>query len=220
MKYIIMCGGNYKHWEKPRQLTIINGEEIVARTIRLLKENGIEDISISSNDPVFEKFGLPVLKHDNSYNVLWHKQDGEWLDCFYLIDEPVCYLFGDVVYSEKAIKKIIETETEDIELFGSIPPFSKDYIKNHIESFGLKVVNIEHFKKSLKKTKELGKENKFIRKPIIWELWTVIKNNPIQKQGEDYIYDYTCINDYTCDIDWNEDIIKFNKLLGSDKNEI
>ena len=48
MKYIIMCGGNYETFETPRQLTKIKGEPLVARTIRLLQEQGVEDIAISS----------------------------------------------------------------------------------------------------------------------------------------------------------------------------
>ena len=50
MKYIIMCGGTYKQWETPRQMLPVNDEPIVARTIRLLTENGINDIAISSNN--------------------------------------------------------------------------------------------------------------------------------------------------------------------------
>ena len=42
MRYIIMCGGDYPTWEVPRQLTEIKGEPIVARTIRLLRKNGIK----------------------------------------------------------------------------------------------------------------------------------------------------------------------------------
>ena len=38
MKYIIMCGGKYDEFEKPKQLLEVNGEVIVERTIRLLKE--------------------------------------------------------------------------------------------------------------------------------------------------------------------------------------
>ena len=51
MFYIIMCGGTYKKWETPRQLTKVCGEPIVARTIRLLREQGVDDIAISSNNP-------------------------------------------------------------------------------------------------------------------------------------------------------------------------
>ena len=72
MRYIIMCGGSYKVWDKPKHLTEINGEPIVARTIRLLKEAGIKDIAISSNNDVFRQFGVPVLKHRNEYYVVRH----------------------------------------------------------------------------------------------------------------------------------------------------
>ena len=69
MKYIIMCGGDYKKWKEPKQIYELNGEPIVARTIRLLRECGIDDIAISSNNPVFEKFGVPVLSHINPWQV-------------------------------------------------------------------------------------------------------------------------------------------------------
>ena len=60
-KYIIMCGGNYDYWQTPKQMLEINGETIVERTIRLIKDAGVEDIAISSNNPVFEQFGVPVI---------------------------------------------------------------------------------------------------------------------------------------------------------------
>ena len=214
MKYIIMAGGNYNHWEKPRHLSIIQGEEVIARTIRLLRENGIEDISISSNNPIFEKFGIPVLHHDNLYNCKWHSiLEGSWFNCFFPTDEPVCYIFGDVVFSPEAIKKIVETKTDDIEFFGSKPPFASNYIKTHEEPFALKVMNQEHLHKAIEKTRELDKEGKFWRKPLMWELWTVIKDVPLQTGPGQYPADYVVINDYTCDIDWEEDIRKFNEIL-------
>lgn len=33
MKYIIMAGGEYRHWETPRQLLEIRGEPIIGRTL-------------------------------------------------------------------------------------------------------------------------------------------------------------------------------------------
>ena len=215
MQYVIMCGGDYVKWEKPRQLSKVCGEELVARTIRLLKANGIPDIAISSNHPAFEKFGVPVLKHDNLYiaNGFGNVQ-GDWFNAFYPMDEPACYLFGDVVFSPEAIKRIIETETDDIQLFGSKPPFAKEYHKNHEEPFALKVVNQKHLKEAIEKTRELDKQHKFWRKPIVWELFTVIKNAPLQVRKNEYTADYVGINDYTVDIDFKEDIMKINKILG------
>lgn len=204
MKYIIMCGGTYKKWETPRQLLPINGEPIVARTIRLLRENGIEDIAISSNDPIFEQLGVPVLKHNNSMIVSKTLNvSGYWVDAFYPTDEPVCYLFGDVVYSPEAIKTIVETDTDDIEFFASSPPFSPEYIKPWAEPFALKVVNTDHLKHAVCITKQYADMGFFKRHPIMWELWQVIQATPLNHI--DY-GNYTAINDYTCDVDYAEDI--------------
>lgn len=217
MRYIIMCGGNYKHWEIPRQMSNVLGEEIVARTIRLLKENGIKDISISTTNPLFEKYGVPILKHNNLYETFnWTVEQGDWLNCFYPTEEPVCYIFGDVYFSPEAIKTIVETETDDIEFFGSKSPFDKRYIKNHMEPFALKVVNQKHLREAIKKTREYEKEGKFWRKPIMWELWEVIKDAPFHQKGTPYDIEYTIIRDYTCDVDWQEDVNKLNLKLFND----
>ena len=204
MKYIIMCGGTYKKWETPRHMLPINGEPIVARTIRLLEENGIKDIAISSNNPISEQFGVPVLKHDNKYVAdapgVYNKH---WVDAFYPTDEPTCYLFGDVVYSPEAIKTIVGTETDDIELFASSPPFAPEYIKPWAEPFALKVENTDHLKHAVCITKQYADMGLFYRHPIMWELWQVIQATPLNHI--DY-GNYTVINDYTCDVDCAEDI--------------
>lgn len=125
MKYIIMCGGNYEGWSIPRQLSRINGEAIVDRTIRLLRENGIEDIAISSNNNLFEGRGVPVLKHRNDFVVGTNKDIKDyWVSAFYPIDGACVYLFGDVYFSPEAIKTIITTPTDDVEFFASAPPYS------------------------------------------------------------------------------------------------
>ena len=209
MKYIIMCGGTYTDWEIPRHLSVIKGEEIVARTIRLLRENGVDDIAISTDNPIFEKYGLPLLKHENSYRASSKGVSGYWCDAFYPTDEPTCYLFGDVYFSDEAVKTIVETETDDIEFFASTEDFAPNYIKTHVEPFALKVVNTDHLKKAIATTKEYERLNKFWRKPLMWELWTVIKDLPLQTKPDEYDYtSYVAINDYTCDVDRVGDIAR------------
>lgn len=206
-RYIIMCGGNYERWETPKHLSMIHGEPLVARTIRLLRENGVEDINISSNNPVFEQFGVPVLHHNNPY-YLSKTDDAKtpWLDAFYPMNDPVCYIFGDVVFSPDAIKKIVETPTDSIEFFASAPPFDKRYCKEWAEPFAYKVVDTKRFFEAIEETKEYEKQGCFYRQPVSWELWQVIKGTKLGK----VVYDnYTVINDYTCDIDKPEDIYKF-----------
>lgn len=202
MKYIIMCGGEYVKWKKPRHLTKINGEPIVARTIRLLRENGVEDIYISSDDPVFRKFGVPILQHENDYTMRkYNDSDGHWVDGFYPVNEPVCYVFGDVIFSPEAIKTIVEYETGGIMFFGSKPPFAPEYPKTHVEPFAFKVVDTKRFQRACQKIKKMP-ESAFARKPIAWELWYVICGAPTKQDAENIVgADYVAINDYTCDID-------------------
>lgn len=208
MKYIIMCGGQYTHWIKPKQLLEINGEPIVARTIRLLRESGITDISISSHNPEFEKFGVPVLHHENNYKASEKGYNGNWVDAFYPTSEPTCYIFGDVVFSPEAIQTIVETKTYDIEFFASAPPFSTQYFKKWAEPFALKVVNTEHLRQAV--TFVQDNQDLFKRRPIMWELWQVIRNTPLNKI--DYT-NYTVINDYTCDVDYESEIKNFEALI-------
>ena len=213
MKNIIMCGGQYKKWETPRQLLKINGETLVERTIRLLKEHGIDehDIAISSNNDVFLQFGVQLLSHDNNYVAYeYNKCESYWCDAFYPTEEQACYIFGDVVFSDEAIKTIVETDTNDIEFFASAPPFSKEYTKQWAEPFALKVVNQRHLRQAISLTKLYDQQGLFNRKPIMWELWQVIKHTPLNHI--DYT-NYTVINDWTCDIDNPEDIESFKRFI-------
>lgn len=197
MKYIIMCGGTYSQWEKPRQLMKIGNETIVERTIRLLKENGVEDIYISANDPVFEDYA-PVLYHHNRYRGDGSDNNGFWTDCFYPTDEPVCYIFGDVVFSPEAIRRIVEYKTSVIMMFASAPPFAPEFTKRFAEPFALKVMDQDYLKKSIKDTEEYYLQGKFKRKPIMWELWQVITRGKLNViDSSTWIH----INDYTCDVD-------------------
>ena len=214
MKYIIMCGGTYEDWETPKHMTPVNGEPIVARTIRLLRENGIEDIGISTRDDAFARFGVTLYKHDNPY-ILPKDADAStpWLDAFFPMTEPVCYIFGDVVFSPRAIKTIVETDTDSIEFFASAKPLPSIYPKHWAEPFAFKVKDTGRFFEAIKDTNKLDKQGAFKRQPVSWELWQVIKGTPLNK----VVYDnYTVINDYTCDIDEPSDVELFEKIIKSE----
>lgn len=200
MKYIIMCGGSAFKLKTPKPLTVVNGETLLERTMRLLRDNDITDIAISSTNEVFDKFGVPRLVH---YNPTINNPGYSWLNAFYPVEEPVCYLFGDVFYSPKAIKKIVETETDDIEFFASAPPFTLQYARAWAEPFGFKVVNYKRFFDCITKAKVFERQRRFLRPAISWELWQVIKDTPLNEI--DYT-NYTVINDYTVDIDDDWDV--------------
>lgn len=217
MKYIIMCGGKYDHFQTPKQLSVVNGETLLERTMRLLKENGITDIYISSNNPIFKKYGN-LLEHENSYKYENGKIYGYWVDAYYPLNEPCIYLHGDVYYSEDAIKKIINLNPKVNTFIGNEIAKNKEH-KNWGEPFGWIVVNQEEFKEGIKKTKQLQDEGKFERGfAISWELYRVLNGLDVNKQ---YILDetYLSINDETIDIDAPFQIEQLNKKIEGLKND-
>ena len=207
MKYIIMCGGKYPKWDTPRQLSIIDGETLVERTIRLLRQVGADDIAISSNDERFEEFGVPVLHHENNFGI---EPGKSWVDAFYPTEDPACYLMGDVFFSPEGIRKIYTKPTTSIDFFASAPPFGKSYIKSHAEPFAFKVVDQKRFRAAIDFVRANEFSGIFCRRPISWELWQVINGESVKEIN---FRNYTVINDYTCDIDAVEDIKKLEMLL-------
>lgn len=213
-KYIILADSdNVEPFVIPRQLIKINGESLIERTIRLLKENGIDDIIVTSHDKRFDNLG--AIRYEPLYNDYKPKQNkGYWISAFpiELLNEPVCFLFGDVYYSENAIRTIINEKTDNILYFCSYKNKDKRYIKHHDEPFAFKVVDYISFKKHIKRVKWLKDQGKARREPIAWELYRNINGQDINKHI--MTNNYIAINDETCDIDTISDIILLNKELG------
>ena len=230
MKYIIMCGGNYTdQFDIPKQLLKVNGEILVERTIRLLKKNGIKDIAIITNCDKFDYLGLPILMQKNKYK---HNDQNEnkrseccWLNAYYLVEEPVCYLHGDVYYSDEAIKTIVETKVKDTMFFcvRDIHDGRPAGINTKgREPLAYKVVNYKLFRSAINDLMQMVDDGKFkdLIAPFSWHLYRYINgynymtsdlgyiNNIFEEKG-----DYTVIDDYTTDIDFPKDIKELETLL-------
>lgn len=207
MKFVILCdSNNVEPFKTPRQLSKIGNEKIIERTIRLLKENGVEDIIITSHDKRFDKFGVERYEpKNNSYK--GSEQKGCWIDAFTteLITEPITFLFGDVFYSKEAIKTIVESETDDVLFFCTDIKKGKDirYIKKHDEPLGFKIENTEKFLKHQDIIRQLFYKGE-IRRPISWELYRSLNDMPLNIHQ--LKNNYVGINDITCDVDNVEDI--------------
>lgn len=208
---IIMCGGIYSDFKEHKALTIINGEPLIARTIRLLKENGIEDYYISSNDDNFNKYSR-VLHHNNSYRYENGKNIGYWVDAYYPTNEPCIYLHGDVYYSEDAIKQILNLKPKVNTMIGNQYALNEEHIKVG-EPFGWIIVNQENFRKAIDKCKELQDAGKIDRGlAISWELYEVLNGHDVN----DFIITrdtYYPISDETIDIDYPEQIEEVKKKI-------
>ena len=210
MKYIVMCGGDNKAWETPRQLTPILGEPIVRRTIRLLREEGVEDVAISATDDRFEGLGVPVLRHENDFVDFGDSCTGAWVHGFFPTDEPACYVMGDVVFSPEAIHAIVRTETVDVLFFASTPPLSPLFVKEWAEPYAFKVIDQKRFRAAIDYVAASVNSGIFRRHPVSWELWQVLTG----RNAREINYETICaINDYTCDVDHPEDARRIEEIL-------
>ena len=183
MKYIILAKSNDKTFDIPRQLVEINGEPLVGRIIRLLKENGVNDIIITANDKRFDNLGAERYEcKTNNFDYI--KRTGYWLDAFpfELMNEPVCFIWGDVYFSEEAIKTIVETETDSTLFFCTYQNKDPRYIKPHDEPLAYKVVDTDIFKDAIIKVKKLKDEGVCCREPIVWEVYRVINGIWVNEQ--------------------------------------
>lgn len=209
MKYIIMCGGEYSGWKEPRQLIKFKDEPLVARTIRLLRQAGAENIFISSLDPRFDDFGVPRLIHENTYHTMPTPR-GSWVEAFYPTTEPACYLMGDVLFSPNAIKTIVDDDVSSVMFYASAPPFNWSYIKPHAEPFAFKVVDQKRFRAAISFVIANEHTGIFSRRPIAWELWQVLNGENVRDIN---FGNYIKINDYTCDLDYESDIARLERLF-------
>lgn len=223
MKYIIMCGGKYKEFETPKHLLKINDEVIVERTIRLLKENGITDIAISTDNPAFDYLDVPKLRHENKFEANGDKEKINskycWLNAYYPMEEPCCYIHGDVYFSEEAIKTIVNTKVKNTMFFCTFDWSDGEKDKRNYkgrEPFAYKVVNQKLFRNAINDLLRMVDEGKFKngKPPICWQLYRYLNNLDLNYNAKEWTEinnifqtkgDYVVINDYTTDIDHPED---------------
>lgn len=230
MRYIIMCGGTYHNFKIPKQLTKINGETLIERTIRLLRENGVIDIFVSTNLDDFDFLDVPILKTKDDFEVGEKIEKGCWLNAYYPIEEPVVYLHGDVYFSEQAIKKIIEATNQNKNLFictfdGSDKRFVRDEknVKGR-EPFGYIVCDQKKFRKAVDDLIQMQLNGEFDKgkAPFSWHVYRYLNGMDLCKRANTYTKinnifntdgDYLIINDETMDIDTEKDAKELEENL-------
>lgn len=191
MLYVIMCAGNGTRWNNylgiPKHLIEINGETLLGRTTRLLKENGITDYIITGNDERYKQYGTLIAQTCNDCEIDRFEES--------VVKNEVCYLYGDVYYTEEAIKTIIYTDTDDILFFG-----------NNDEIFAIKIKNTQKFfkHKNIVKEKYLKED---IWRCIGWEVYRSLNNISFDKHEIKNMF--VKILDETNDIDYPEDYENF-----------
>lgn len=229
MKFVIMCGGNYKdQFETPKPLLKVDDEILVERTIRLLKQNGIKDIAISTDIDDYNYLGVKILENKTNYIHDVHgqmkKSQNAWLTAYYPLEEPACYLAGDVWWTEEAIKNIIDVEVKDT-MFICAPDISDGRKNPSIkgrEPLGYKVQNQKVFRQAINDIMKQIDEGKFTYDPIAWNLYRYLNGIEMDYHGfgNDIFYtkgDFLAIDDLTTDIDLQKNIPALERLIRIEK---
>lgn len=187
-----MADGDGKRWNNymgiPKHLIPIDGEPLIARTVRLLKEIGIKNIIITSKD---ERYNfaqrLPQTTRDCEIDRFEET----------ITTEKVCFLYGDVAYTKNALKIIKDTEPKDVLFFG-----------HEWEIFGIKINDWRLFKihKDKIKNKYLNGE---INRCIGWEIYRSM--NDILLNEHRITKRYIKILDGTDDIDYPYEYEEFKQ---------
>ena len=189
MKYIIMADGKGTRWNNyhniPKHLIEIDGETLLARTVRLLRENDARaDIVITSHDPRYEVPGARRYEPQNN-----HLEIDRFTE--ELIADDVCFLYGDTFYSESVIQNIADTPAEKLLFFG-----------NERSIVAIKVADGALFRQHVDRVRALFLAGK-IEKCIGWQVYQSFEGLPF---GEKTIAaDYILIQDGTEDFNSPED---------------
>lgn len=115
MRYIIMADGKGRRWQNymglDKHCISIGGETLMERTVRLLHEVDADaEVIITSHSEALNVMG--ALRYEPKNNVLE-------IDRFTaeLIDDNVCFLYGDVFYAEETVKRIVNDKSNERVLF-------------------------------------------------------------------------------------------------------
>ena len=196
MKYIIMADGKGTRWQNyndiPKHFIEINGETLLERTVRLLRQGdpGCEVI-ITSHDPRYEVEGARRYEPKNN-----HLEIDRFTE--ELIEDNVCFLYGDTYYSEDAAAAIIDTAAEDILFFG-----------NQLSIVAVKVADGELFRSHVDRVRQLFIEGK-IEKCIGWQVYQSFTGLPFgeKKIESKYIILEDSTEDFNSPEDYNRRTVK------------
>lgn len=168
MKYIIMADGKGTRWKNyqniPKHLIKIDGEILLERTVRQLNnQDKGSKVIITSHDKRYEFKG--AIRYEPLNNVLEIDRFTEEL-----IEDNICFLYGDTYYTDETIHNIINSKVEDILFFG-----------NQKSIVAIKVKDSKLFKKHISNVKNLFLENK-IQNCKGWQVYQSFQNLEFDKK--------------------------------------
>lgn len=190
----MMCAGSGKRFGGCKPVQLIGGKPNYLRTIELLKELGIEDLTISVNDNYKELF-----EYENKIVGSSAREIDRFRNFRSMATQPCLFLYGDVVYHQEDLKKIVEQcETANKMIFFGLRSGNHLTKKPDHEIKAIFVWNPFSFYKAVDVVAEKF-ERGDIKREIGWEVYKEFKN-----------IDFVNLSMYTDDFDT---LIEYQTLL-------
>ena len=211
-----MAAGKSKRWGgylgfKNKYLVEIDEEPIFARTIRLLKDNKVKEIYLSTNNEDLQDYpeyyyaeNKTGTELDRFYNTkdLWDRK------------ENIIYLYGDVYYTKEAMKTICKTKVQNFLAFGRYGGVKTTSFKSN-ELFAIKVRDKHLFSAAVDKVYDLYKKGE-IKHCQGWQVYRVMLELPPGRGGKPNFKKLIIIDDITTDFDQPAD---YDAWITATKND-
>ena len=157
MRFVIMADGQGTRWNNymgvPKHLALVDGEPVIGRTVRLLREVADDpEVIITSHDERYEFPG--AVRHEPENNIYEIDRFTAELVC-----DDMCFLYGDTVYDKDVLADIAASETDDILFYG-----------NRKSVVAVRIGNAEFFRKHFDRVRNLFIEGE-IDKCKGWQIY-------------------------------------------------
>lgn len=210
---IIICAGEATRWgnylNTRKHLITLEGEIILHRTVRLLRERGIEDIHIIvKDDDMIEKYRtegakltIAKLNPENVDADKFLSSRDHWEE-----NGRTILIYGDTYLSEECMDKIVGYDSTDIHFFGRFDASALTGTPwGELFAISVYAFQLEKFEACLKHVAEAYKSGKITRCGG-WELYRCINGQPDDKLRKHVrLGHFTEVDDWSDDFDYPKD---------------
>lgn len=190
-----MADGQGTRWNNymgvPKHLALVDGEPVLGRTVRLLREVAAEaadqepEIIITSHDERYEFEG--ATRHEPKNNIYEIDRFTTELVC-----DDMCFLYGDTVYDKEVLAEIAASDAEDILFYG-----------NRKSVVAVRIGDAKLFRKHFERVRNLFIDG-IIEKCKGWQIYQSVTGQDLREKpviGEKFVL----VDEHTTDINTPEE---------------
>jgi len=202
MRFLIMAAGPSERFGGTKQLLQVGPEPLLLRLCRQVEERGGEPIVFTNNHMINDACA------SRGYGVVsgpkrMYQMEAKLLDTYPYWNGPVCFMFGDCIFSKAAMDRVFEGKP--FVFFGNLQQHQGEgfcwiFEKKQVLSHLVKVV-----RDAYKGGYGVGFDMVF----SMLDLPPTTTHHTFGQNDERFVW----FNDYTCDIDFQDDFINFKEKV-------